>query len=265
MGVRFLYPEGKVKALTLSYDDGVKQDRRLVEIFNQYGLKGSFHLNSGTWGSGNRLDESEVAAVYQGHEISCHSVSHPFLERLPQSEIMREIFDDRRNLEKLAGYPVIGMSYPFGTYSQSVIEIATAAGIKYSRTTRSHGWYGIPDDFLEWHPTCHHNDDLISRTKRFFEIKYQLALFYVWGHAYEFDNDNNWGLIEEFAKLASGRFDVWYATNIEIYHYLTAIRQVVVSADGTLLYNPNGLTLWYSYNERVGSILPGETKDLTDL
>ena len=36
MKTRFVYPEGKSKALTMSYDDGVVADRRLVEIFNHY-------------------------------------------------------------------------------------------------------------------------------------------------------------------------------------------------------------------------------------
>jgi peptidoglycan/xylan/chitin deacetylase (PgdA/CDA1 family) len=42
-----LFPGGKQKALTLSYDDGQAQDRRLVALFNKYNLKATFHLNSG--------------------------------------------------------------------------------------------------------------------------------------------------------------------------------------------------------------------------
>lgn len=38
---------GKKKAVTFSYDDGVTQDRRLVEMMNTYGVKGTFNLNSG--------------------------------------------------------------------------------------------------------------------------------------------------------------------------------------------------------------------------
>lgn len=38
---------GKKKAVTFSFDDGVTQDIRLIEIFNKYGLKGTFNLNSG--------------------------------------------------------------------------------------------------------------------------------------------------------------------------------------------------------------------------
>ena len=38
---------GKNKAVTFSYDDGIEQDKRLVDIFNTYGLKCTFNLNSG--------------------------------------------------------------------------------------------------------------------------------------------------------------------------------------------------------------------------
>ena len=36
----------KKKLLTFSYDDGVTQDIRLIELFNKYGMKATFNLNS---------------------------------------------------------------------------------------------------------------------------------------------------------------------------------------------------------------------------
>ena len=43
------FPGGRKKALTLSYDDGVEQDIRLIQIMKEYGLKGTFNLNSGLY------------------------------------------------------------------------------------------------------------------------------------------------------------------------------------------------------------------------
>ena len=37
---------GYRKALTFSYDDGIEQDRKLVDIFNHYGMKATFNLNT---------------------------------------------------------------------------------------------------------------------------------------------------------------------------------------------------------------------------
>ena len=39
--------DGKSKVLTLSYDDGVVQDIRFIEILDKYGLKGTFNINTG--------------------------------------------------------------------------------------------------------------------------------------------------------------------------------------------------------------------------
>ena len=83
------YPGGKAKALTFSYDDGITQDRRLVEVLNRNGLKGTFNLNSGFFGMQQNeyqqnLTPEEAAALYTpgGHEVAVHTVSHPYLEKL---------------------------------------------------------------------------------------------------------------------------------------------------------------------------------------
>ena len=44
-----------MKSLTFSYDDGVTQDVRLIEIFNKYGLKATFNLNSELLGNRDSL------------------------------------------------------------------------------------------------------------------------------------------------------------------------------------------------------------------
>ena len=40
MKVYTCFPGGKAKALTMSYDDGKVQDRRLIDIFNKYFMRG---------------------------------------------------------------------------------------------------------------------------------------------------------------------------------------------------------------------------------
>lgn len=262
MGIRFLYPEGKLKALTMSYDDGVVQDRRLIGLFNTNGIRGTFHINSSILDSGNRVASSEVKTLYAGHEVSCHTVSHPFLERLPRTEVAREIYEDRRRLEELCGYPVIGMSYPFGTWNSEVIDIAKSCGIVYSRSTRTSGGFGIPQEFMAWDATCHHREMLEKGDAFRQNDRYPLALLYIWGHAYEFDNDNNWCDIEEFCRMMANLPNVWYATNIEVWRYLTAIRSLVTSADGRMVLNPSATAVWYTCDGKDGVIRPGETLTL---
>ena len=83
--------------------------------------------------------------------------------------------------------------------------------------------------------------------------------FYLWGHSYEFEACKNWNVIEEFAEKVSGKPDIWYATNIEIYDYVTAFRSLVFSADGTRVYNPTLIDLYYETEKRLYRIPSGQT------
>lgn len=88
--------------------------------------------------------------------------------------------------------------------------------------------FAMPENFLEWNPTCHHNKNLLELGQQFVDLfkKQYLYMMYVWGHSYEFTNQNNWELMEDFCKLVGGRDDIWYATNIEIVDYLDAAKRL---------------------------------------
>ena len=138
--MRFVYPQGKRKALTFSYDDGQNFDRRLAELLRSHGMKGTFHLNSGRLGV-KRNDEvfisaDEVKEVYAGHEVACHGVEHRNLPTITRQQVVLEIQEDRKALEKITGGLVQGMSYAFGNYNQEIMETAKSLGIKYSRTVQ---------------------------------------------------------------------------------------------------------------------------------
>ena len=116
MMMYMLFPDAKRKALTFSYDDGVEQDARLMEIFNKHGLKGTFNLNGQpletaeyTWPEGTihrRMGYKMALETYggelgQNHEIAIHSYTHPFLDRIPRPIANYEVAKDREVLEKL--------------------------------------------------------------------------------------------------------------------------------------------------------------------
>ena len=241
MGSIFMrFPGGKSKALTLSYDDGVEQDIRLIDIMKRNGLKGTFNINSGsyapegkTYPEGTihrRMSKSMCQELYlnSGMEVAVHGLTHPYLEQLPENLCTYEVLQDRKNLEADFGYIIRGMAYPFGTTSDSVVASLKQCGIAYSRTTVSTEKFTIPTDWLRLPATCHHrNPRLMELARNFVDNAFLRGpgLFYLWGHSYEFDQnlpDNNWGIIEEFAEFLGNREDIWYATNIEIYDYIQA-------------------------------------------
>lgn len=258
-----VYKDGKNHILTMSYDDGQIFDLKLIEIFDKYGIRGTFHLNSGRIGKEGYVSADDIRNKFKNHEVACHTVNHPWLEKCPDSVIIKEILDDRENLEKICGYAVRGMSYPFGTHDEKVREIAKNCGIVYSRTTEDNRWFSIPRDFMQWPGTCHHKSCL-EKGKYFLERienggKWFSGLLYVWGHSFEFDRENNWDLIEEFCKMMSGHKDIWYATNIEIYDYLQAQKSLHISVDESVIYNPTQIDVWIRKDEVVYKIPAGET------
>jgi peptidoglycan/xylan/chitin deacetylase (PgdA/CDA1 family) len=263
MGIQLTYPEGKAKALSFSYDDGQIFDRRLVDIFNKFGVKGTFHLNAGNLDRDGYVSSKEAGSLYRGHEISCHGVTHAFLTRLSGEQIIRERWEDRRVLEQLAGYPVRGLSYAFGAWSPRVIDTLGELGIEYARTTDSTGRFFVPDNLLRLDPSCHHRDALELVDGFLDSAPDRCSLFYVWGHSYEFDRQQNWDLIETFCEKTAGKSDVWYAASIDLIRYLQAARRVVTGAEGTMMWNPSSITLWYKKDETLLSLNPGELLDLS--
>lgn len=253
----YRYPMGKEKILTMSYDDGTNYDRKLVEIFNNYSIRGSFHLNSGFFGREGYLEASEIKALFRGHEVSAHTLTHPFLTRIPTETTIDQVMQDRRNLEGLVGYPVRGMSYPYGDYNSSILELLPKLGIEYSRTVHSTYSFNFPDNFIKWDPTCHHNEALMERAKEFVGSNYS-SIMYVWGHSYEFARDNNWEIIEEFCKYMSNKDNIWYATNIEIVDYMNAVNSLRFSADSSIAYNPSSISVWISVGDNCIEIPSGQ-------
>ncbi len=259
--MKLKFPEGKSKALTFSYDDGRIYDRRLVEVFSHYGMKATFHLNSGVLGKLGFVGSGEVKQLYYGHEVACHSVTHPFFNELSQGQMIREILEDRQALECYTNRFVRGFSYPFGEYSDRLIAIAKSLGIVYARTVEDTMNYNLPSDFMLWNPTSHHDkvtetlmDDYLNPP-----IFRNMALMYIWGHSFEFEQNNNWNHIVQICERLQGREDIWYATNMEIYEYVTAMRSLVLSADGKILYNPTSIPVYFVIGNRVTCILSGET------
>ena len=264
------YPGFLSKALTLSYDDGVVADLRLMEILNANGIKCTFNLNSGLFGLGTRLPEDKIIGHYvaSAHEIAVHGYKHLALSALQAPALIAEILEDRKNLEALTGSPVTGMAYAYGDFDDRVVSLLADCGITYSRTVTSTRAFSLPTKPLLWDPTCHHNDPkLMELAKRFAEEKTyrdEPALFYLWGHSYEFDekHNNNWEVIEEFAAYIGGREDIFYATNGEIMSYISAYNALVFDVDGKSVYNPTATDVYLHINEKDTVAKAGEVTAL---
>jgi len=269
------FPQFKELAFTLSYDDGVPADKRLAEIFNKNGLKCTFNLNGKTADSIGRYPIEEVKQTYlpAGHEVAVHGACHYSLGEIPDGMLIENIMTSRKALEELFGVVVTGLAYANGSFDDRVVNLLKTCGITYARTIRSTHSFELPSDWLRLDPTCHHKDPkLIELAETFLKggnkrhfFYHRPQLFYLWRHSYGFDNDDNWQLIDDFCKFIGGREYIWYATNGEIYEYVQAYNSLVYSADGSLVYNPTLLDIWFDVDGTLHCIKSGETKKLTNV
>jgi peptidoglycan/xylan/chitin deacetylase (PgdA/CDA1 family) len=258
MGKRFdslQFPGHRNKVFTLSYDDGVIQDRRLVELFDRYGVKCTFNLGYGVLGYKgdkrfvpgrkavdiSKVEKEEVAELYRNHEVGGHGLYHSDLSALGEPYAMYEIVEDKAKLESLVQRPLRMFAYPFGTFNETTKKLLKSAGYKGARTVRSTHRFDLPADPFELDPTCHHNDEkLMELAEDFVNMKgFKPAMFYVWGHGYEFDGDDNWDVIEKLVSyIASHKDEIWFAGNGQILSYVEAYHMLEYSVDGSMVYNP---------------------------
>lgn len=225
----------KKKAITFSYDDGITQDIRLVELLNKYNLKSTFNINSGLLSqrgilmrNGQRISHykihpEDVKYIYEGHEIAAHTLTHPNLTKCETEEVIRQVETDRLKLSELAGYEVVGMAYPCGGVNnddRTAEIIKQNTGIKYSRTITTNQSFDVQENLHRFNPTLFHLDfeDLMEFGQRFIELKTETPkIFYIWGHSFEMDyGPDYWVRLEEFFKLISNKDDIFYGTNKEV-------------------------------------------------
>lgn len=270
--IEMLFPQGKNKALVLSYDDGRTEDRQLVKLMNQYGLIGTFHLNSNKLGTNGYITKSEIKELFAGHEVSVHTANHPNLTTLSKIDVLYEVVEDRKELERLVGYPVRGMAYPFGNHNESVIGTIRGLGIEYARTVDDTYHFKIPEDFLKWHPTVHQfakaywkPGDIDNDTKELavfyktindFLESGDLALLDIWGHSWELGN--KWDETDKCFRLLANNPDVHYSSHIALVDYISAFRNLKFSVDKNIVVNPSSLTIFFKTKGRCYSILPNE-------
>ena len=282
MRYRFLrFPEGKLKAVTFSYDDGCRADIKLSALLSKYGLKGTFNLNSAWLGKSETdwhltPEEIKTNIIDRGHEIAVHGALHKANGNIRAVEGIKDVLDCRVVLEDTFDTIVRGLAYPDSgirhfhnnTKVKHIAHYLKELDIKYARTLGEiNDTFDLPSNWYQWMPTAHHDEEVLPELiDRFVDYKVpnyhairHPKLMYIWGHAYEFDDKNNWDKIEAFCQKLSGKEDTWYATNIEIYEYIEAYHSLVFSADSTRIYNPTVKKIWFEVDAAPYSIEPGET------
>ena len=229
------FPNGKTKVFNVTYDDGVLQDVRFVALLNKYNLKGTFNLNSGlmesefewTHESGRvikRLSKDKAVPLYQGHEIACHTLTHPYMHDLSEQEILHELQEDKANLEKLFGREVKGFAVPFDYYSERIENCVRQCGFSYARISQESRSFAPQTDYFNWKATVFHTDpELEQLTLQFIDCDEELAIFQIVGHSYDLDVENMWDRIENVFRMIAAHKEILPMTTIEIVELLRSL------------------------------------------
>jgi peptidoglycan/xylan/chitin deacetylase (PgdA/CDA1 family) len=268
--INWTYPDGKYKALIMSYDDGLDDDIALAQLFDRYGIIGTFHLNSGLldtraiWNEGKPneilqtyLSKDTLVHVFKNHEIAVHGTYHKALAGLSDKEILEEINVDIENLTILSDRKISSMAYAFGSTNDHVAEVIGTTPLTNARTVKSSYNFDLPKDYYLWNPTCHDSEALEYLEAYISLDSPSLSLFYVWGHSWELRDTLRNQNILKFCNKIGDRDDIWYtgAGNFADYHAsLKALEigpQQIVNPEG------NGV-VYYREKGQLKSLDPGQ-------
>lgn len=267
--MRKLYPGGKDRAFNITYDDGVTQDLRFVELMNRYGLKGTFNLNSELMRNGfkwihpngmeiRRLDADTARWLYRGHEIASHTKTHPYMQDLHGDNLRRELLEDMQALEAMFGVEVKGFAVPFDYYSPEIAQCARECGFEYARMSEfSHSYTPCRDRYF-WKTGFYHIEPgLPEFVDGFLNTSEELAVCQIVGHSYDLDAEGLWETMENILRRVSRDPRVWSCTNLELVRYLKAMERAVV--DETQIRNGSDISLWFRIGNDTVMLDPGET------
>ena len=167
------FPGGKAKAVTLSYDDCIEEDQDLIHRMEKYKMKGTFNLIPGWFakegttypeGETYRLVTTSQAKEMYIHplvEVANHGNEHKYMTSLTTAEMAEDTILCRKALEELFERNVRGMAYPYGWFNEELADVLRMCGITYCRTVESTRQFELPENWLMWNPTCHHDDEML--------------------------------------------------------------------------------------------------------
>ncbi|MBR2948477.1 MAG: polysaccharide deacetylase family protein [Lachnospiraceae bacterium] len=270
--IRKLYPEGKRKAFNITYDDGAQQDERFVALLNQYGMKGTFHLNSELMKNGftwthesgleiRRLSAQKARLLYQGHEVASHSLTHPCFEGMTRQQLLWEIGMDRYFLQEIFGTEIGGFAVPFDYYDEAAADCVRECGFSYARTSQeSHGYCPGYDWYWQKAGIYHISGDLKQYVEGFLHTQEELAFGQIVGHSYDLDTLQMWELMESLISRVAADKDTLPVTHLEAVRYWQAMQKAVI--EEAYIFNGSDTVLWFEINGKVCSVSPGERLEI---
>jgi len=138
VGAAIHYPDGP--GVCITFDDGCETDlTAAAPVLREFGCNATFYLTAGFLGRPGFLNASQVRELdTQGFEIGCHSMTHPYIPDLSDTELKHEVVDAKLHIEQIAGHGIEHFSCPGGHYDRRTLRIVRQAGFATFANSRFH-------------------------------------------------------------------------------------------------------------------------------
>lgn len=129
----------------LTFDDGLESDYWIAYPSLLRAAIKSIHFISPSFvGKNGYLTWSQVREMSAaGLDFGSHSMTHPKLSALSVEQVRWELDYSRKIIEDRLGRAITSLSFPFGDYSQSTIDIALDVGYKNCFHSMHGIWNGV--------------------------------------------------------------------------------------------------------------------------
>ncbi|MBI3736836.1 polysaccharide deacetylase family protein [Candidatus Sumerlaeota bacterium] len=119
----------------ITFDDGYEDNYlHALPPLQKCGMTATFFITTGRIGQtderGHRYMTAEQIREMDraGMTIGSHTVTHPWLGRIPLADARRELADSKKTLEEILGKPVRWLCYPSGSFNREIARAAEEIG-----------------------------------------------------------------------------------------------------------------------------------------
>ena len=208
-----------MKYFVFAIDDGTICDEKVSQIFDKFGIRATFNLNTGlqdfVWYKDDkpvrRLNLNKYKNIYKNHEVSSHSLTHPWLTSLSDEDALQEVKSDVDNLERIFQREVISFSFPFEGFDEHTIGLVKSVGVKNIILPEIDSSFLFPTDSFHIKVSSWNIDDALNKLDDFINNK-DAELFVFLSHSYDYEFDNSYKKLERLCDILTKENNIGIVT-----------------------------------------------------
>ena len=131
------YMNHNVDTLSITIDDGYKDNLDAVEILNKYNIPFTLYVTLNTLDTEGYLSAEDIKSLSSltNCEIGSHSYDHVRLGTISNDQILYQLSESKKMLESITGNRISGISYPHGSYNEYTLSVLKSIGYEYASSS----------------------------------------------------------------------------------------------------------------------------------